>query len=102
MKDFTAIKHLLSVMEEEVNRLEEQKKWNVGYLQDDEARKNNLYKDDDGNYHTKNSEGEEEELNRWEVERLDLNIKEYTSKIKAYDILLDMLSNIDLNKVTRK
>lgn len=102
MKDFTAIKYLLSVMEEEVNRLEEQKKWNVQYLQDEETRKNNLHKDDDGNYITKDSNGEEEELNRWEVERLDMNIKEYSSKIKAYDILLEMLSGIDLNKVTRK
>lgn len=102
MKDFTAIKHLLSVMEEEANRLEEQKKWISEYLQEEETRKNNLYKDDDGNYHSKNKDGNDEELNRWEVERIDMNIKEYISKIKAYDTLLDMLASIDLNKVTRK
>lgn len=102
MKDFTTIKCLLEVLEEQANNIETQKKYTSDYYADEQVMKNNLYFDDEGNAHTKTVEGDTKDLSKYEVERLESAIKTYTARIKAYDILLDVLSSIDLNKVVRK
>ncbi len=101
MKDFTAIKYLLEVIEEQVSNIEGQRKWVIEYLEEEQTRKNNLYYDDNGEAHSKGKDDLIEDLTRWDVERLDKNIKEYQAKIIAYDTILETLSNIDLNKITK-
>ena len=93
MKDFTAIKYLLEVIEEQASSIEEQRKWVVDYLEQEQIRKNNLYYDDNGDAHSKGKDDIIENLTRWDVERLDKNIKEYQAKIAAYDTILEVLSS---------
>lgn len=98
MKDYNALRQLLEILQEVGNNLTTSKGYYVEYLQDETAKQESLQKDENGSYFVM-KDGERQELSSWDVERISDHIRDYTAKIKAYDIVLNTLSSIDLNKV---
>lgn len=99
MKDYSAIKHLIELLQEQCDNLMNSKEYYKECLQDEVTKQESIKKNENGNYYWVDINGEREDISSWDAERIGDHIKVYTAKIKAYDIILDTLSSIDLNKI---
>lgn len=99
MRDYTTMKALVNLLEDVQSDLTRKLEWNRQSVETEQRKKDTLEKHEDGSYTCINEDGETEELGRWDAEYIETHLKEYKASVKACELVIEHLANMDLNKV---
>lgn len=103
MKDFSMVTTLCEKLQDVTEGLNRSLEYDRNALKDTVYKLEHLTREEEsGQWSTVSPEtGEILELSRWEKNDLETNVKYHERNIKAYEIILETLNGISLDKVVK-